>query len=181
MKMWTWAKCAMAVMMMVCMVLGLVLLASCKSAPSTTGVGGARQQSLSVVIKADSLTASATQPAVMVSVDGMSYDGTRGDVGGTKAATETGDATASSSRQLNLSQNGGAGTTAAEALTAAVTGTKTGRETVTFVPDATVPAGLTMSLDEWNKLKKDYLECPECQALTPEEEAALKAATSSGE
>ena len=152
----------------------LLVLAGCASAPSTTGLG-ARQQSLSIVIEADHLAASPAQPAVSVTVSGMSYDGTRGDVGGTKAATETGDATAESSRQLNLSQYGEAGT-AAERLKAAVAGKDAGNATAAFVPDTEVPAGLDLTLDEWNEMKKNYLECPGCMVLSPEVEAALKEA-----
>ena len=38
----------------------------------------------------------------------------------------------------------------------------------------TVP---NLSLEEWKELKASYVECPECLALTPEEEAAFRAAT----
>lgn len=41
----------------------------------------------------------------------------------------------------------------------------------------TVPEGLDMSLDDWKLLKAAYIECPECLALSEEEEAALKQAT----
>jgi hypothetical protein len=45
-------------------------------------------------------------------------------------------------------------------------------------PDETVPAAFpNLSLEKWKELKASYVECPECLALTPEEEAALKAAT----
>ena len=40
-----------------------------------------------------------------------------------------------------------------------------------------VPEGLNMSLEDWKLLVAAYKECPECLALTAEEEAALKAAT----
>lgn len=51
------------------------------------------------------------------------------------------------------------------------------RQMIAQDEDETVPEGLDMTLEEWQWLKAAYIECPECLALSEEEEAALKQAT----
>ncbi|MFA6779786.1 MAG: hypothetical protein WCU80_08420 [Paludibacteraceae bacterium] len=79
-------------------ILGLALILCGCAGPGLTGFAGARQQSMSISItfEGDVSPAGAGKDGlVSISTGEMTYDGTRGDLGGTKATTGTGEATAS--------------------------------------------------------------------------------------
>lgn len=149
-----------------CIAFFCILLASCTS-PSTTGLASARQQTLniSVSVKGDVPTG---VPAVSITTGAMTYDGTRGDVAKNKAV-EGGTISDDDAVQLPLQQASPGATIARSVLD---------RLKTMAAGDSTeaVPEGLDMSLEDWKLLVAAYRECPECLALTPAEEAALKKA-----
>lgn len=142
------------------------LLTSCTS-PSTTGLASARQQTLSISVSVKGDVPSGV-PAVSITTGAMTYDGTRGDVAKNKAGTSIQD---DDTVSLPLPQASPGATVAKGVWDRIVAKSKAD-------PDETVPAAFpNLSLEKWKELKASYVECPECLALTPEEEAALKAAT----
>ena len=103
----------------------------------------------------------------LISIGTVSYDGTRGDIAKNKAGGAIQD---DDTVTIPLPQAAGASVASSvlSKLYTMAAGDKA----------ETIPAAFSgMSLADWKLLKASYLECPECLALTPEEEAALKAAT----
>lgn len=147
-------------------ILAIILLASCAGTTTPIGTASARQQTLTVSLTIDGqLPAGSTVP--LVSIGSMSYDGTRGDVAKNKAG---GDLKDDDTVTIPLPQAAGASVASSvlSRLYTMAAGDKT----------ETVPAVFgDMSLADYKLLRASYLECPECLALTAEEEAALKAAT----
>ena len=145
----------------------------------TTGFAGARQQTLSVIVRFEgdvttgemdrNLPGTPSIGSILsINTGEMLYDGTRGDVAKNKASNESSiqdDDTVS----LPLPQSNGIGI--ASGLLSALK-SKAAKD-----PVETVPAGLDMTLADWKLLKASYVECPECLSLTDAELAALKAAT----
>ena len=90
----------------------------------TTGFAGARQQTVTINVRFEgditpdafantegtSAKGKGASSLVSITTGEMSYDGTRGDLGGTKAITGKGDANAASTRTIDLPNSGGAGT-----------------------------------------------------------------------
>lgn len=144
----------------------IILLAGCAGTTTPIGTASARQQTLSISLAIEGpLPAGSTVP--LISVGTVSYDGTRGDVAKNKADGAIHD---DDTVTIPLPQAAGAGVASSvlSKLYTMAAGDKT----------ETVPAAFSgMSLADWKLLKASYVECPECLALTPEEEAALKAAT----
>lgn len=146
----------------------LLALAGCTS-PSTVGLASARQQTLSVSVSIKGAEAPAGVPLVAITTGAMTYDGTRGDVAKNKAASGSSIAD-DDTITLPLPQSNG--TTIARSVWDRIVAKAKAD------PDETVPAAFpNLSLEKWKELKAAYVECPECLALTPEEEAALRAAT----
>lgn len=147
----------------------IILLASCAGTTTPIGTASARQQTLSISLTVEGpLPVGSTEP--LISIGSVSYDGTRGDVAKNKAS-------AGSSIQdddtitIPLAQAAPGATIAKSVWDRVVARAKADKT-------ETVPAIFgNMSLEKWKELKASYIECPECLALTPEEEAALKAAT----
>ena len=144
----------------------IILLASCAGTTTPIGTASARQQTLNVSLTIEGpLPAGSTVP--LVSIGTVSYDGTRGDVAKNKAGGAIQD---DDTVTIPLPQAAGASVASSvlSKLYTMAAGDKT----------ETVPAVFgDMSLADYKLLRASYLECPECLALTPEEEAALKAAT----
>lgn len=104
---------------LICSTLFCAFITGC----GTTGFAGARQQTVNIEVRfegditpdafagMEGGTAKQKGAAALVSITTgeMSYDGTRGDLGGTKAITGTGDANAASTRTIDLPNSGGAG------------------------------------------------------------------------
>lgn len=102
----------------------LICFAVVLSGCGTTGFAGARQQTVNIEVRfegditpdafagTEGASAKSKGAAALVSITTgeMSYDGTRGDLGGTKAITSDGDANAASTRTIDLPNSGGAGT-----------------------------------------------------------------------
>lgn len=146
----------------------LLALAGCTS-PSTVGLASARQQTLSVSVSIEGAEAPAGVPLVTITTGAMTYDGTRGDVAKNKA---TSGSTIDDQDTLTLPLPQSNGTAIARSVWDRIVAKAKAD------PDETVPAAFpNLSLEKWKELKASYIECPECLALTPAEEAALKAAT----
>ena len=144
----------------------IILLASCAGTTTPIGTASARQQTLSISLAIEGpLPAGSTVP--LISIGTVSYDGTRGDIAKNKAGGAIRD---DDTVTIPLPQAAGA-SVASSVLS----------KLYTMAADdktETVPAVFGgMSLADWKLLKASYIECPECLALTPAEEAALKAAT----
>lgn len=148
-------------------ILAIILLASCAGTTTPIGTASARQQTLSISLTIEGpLPAGSTVP--LVSIGTVSYDGTRGDVAKNKAGGAIQD---DDTVTIPLPQ-AAAGATVAKSVWDRIVATAKADKS------ETVPAIFgAMSLAKWKELKATYIECPECLALTPEEEAALKAAT----
>ncbi len=144
----------------------IILLASCAGTTTPIGTASARQQTLSISLAIEGpLPAGSTVP--LISIGTVSYDGTRGDIAKNKAGGAIQD---DDTVTIPLPQAAGASVASSvlSKLYTMAAGDKT----------ETVPAVFgDMSLADYKLLRASYLECPECLALTPEEEAALKAAT----
>jgi len=149
-----------------CIAFFCILLASCTS-PSTTGLASARQQTLSISVSVKGDVPSGV-PAVSITTGAMTYDGTRGDVAKNKAS-EGGSIKDDDTLTIPLRQ-AASGATVSRAVLDRVKAIASADST------ETVPDGLDMTLDQWKMLVAAYKECPECLALTPAEEAALKTA-----
>ena len=150
------------------LLVALLALAGCTS-PSTVGLASARQQTLSVSVSIKGAEAPAGVPLVAITTGAMTYDGTRGDVAKNKA---TSGSTIEDQDTLTLPLPQSNGTAIAKSVWDSIVAKAKAD------PDETVPAAFpNLSLEKWKELKAAYIECPECLALTPEEEAALKAAT----
>ena len=147
-------------------ILAIILLASCAGTTTPIGTASARQQTLTVSLTIEGpLPAGSTVP--LVSIGTVSYDGTRGDVAKNKAGGAIQD---DDTVTIPLPQ--AAGATVAKSVWDRIVATAKADKS------ETVPAIFgSMPLEKWKELKASYIECPECLALTPEEEAALKAAT----
>lgn len=139
---------------------GLVAgLTSCR----TIGFAGARQQTVNIDVElrfegdiSPEVFAAATGAAtkdkskgvgslVSITTGEMRYDGTRGDLGGTKAITSEGDANAASTRTIDLPNSGGAGTvdmagTAKDTKETETPATETAEKDDTTVAPVTKPA-----------------------------------------
>ena len=150
------------------LIAALLALAGCTS-PPTVGLASARQQTLSVSVSIKGAEAPAGVPLVAITTGAMTYDGTRGDVAKNKA---TSGSTIEDQDTLTLPLPQSNGTAIAKSVWDSIVAKAKAD------PDETVPAAFpNLSLEKWKELKAAYIECPECLALTPEEEAALKAAT----
>ncbi|NLE56408.1 MAG: hypothetical protein GX617_15835 [Lentisphaerae bacterium] len=147
-------------------IIAAATLAGCAGTTTPIGTASARQQTLSVSLTIEGpLPAGSTVP--LISIGTVSYDGTRGDIAKNKAGGAIQD---DDTVTIPLPQAAGASVASSvlSKLYTMAAGDKA----------ETVPAAFSgMSLADWKLLKASYLECPECLALTPEEEAALKAAT----
>ena len=157
-----------AILTIVCVVL-IIGLYGCTGLTSPIGMASARQQSktVSVYIELTGIEPVAGTPLISWTEGAMTYDGTRGDVAKNKAGGAIQD---DDTVTIPLPQASGASVASSvlSKLYTMAAGDKT----------ETVPAVFgNMSLADWKLLKASYLECPECLALTNEEEAALKAAT----
>lgn len=142
------------------------LLTSCTS-PSTTGLASARQQTSTIQVTIKGAAQGLAVPIVKIETGPMIYDGTRGDIAKNKAG---GDLKDDDTVSIPLPQASKADVAAS--MLSKLYGMAAGDKA------ETVPAAFSgMSLADWKLLKASYLECPECLALTPAEEAALKAAT----
>jgi hypothetical protein len=111
-------KTIITILLMSVLVCGLI------TGCGTTGFAGARQQTVTINVRFegdiapdafagdDGASSKSKGAAALVSISTgeMSYDGTRGDLGGTKAITGKGDANAASTRTIDLPNSGGAGT-----------------------------------------------------------------------
>lgn len=155
-----------SILMTLVAIASALLLASCAGTTTPIGTASARQQTLNVSLTIEGpLPAGSTVP--LVSIGTVSYDGTRGDVAKNKAGGAIQD---DDTVTIPLPQAAGASVASSvlSRLYTMAAGDKT----------ETVPAVFgDMSLADYKLLRASYLECPECLALTPEEEAALKAAT----
>lgn len=147
-------------------IITVAVLASCASTTTPIGTASARQQTLSVSLTIEGpLPAGSTVP--LVSIGTVSYDGTRGDVAKNKAG-----GTIQDDDTVTIPLPQAAGASVASSVLSKLYTMAAGDKA------ETVPAAFSgMSLADWKLLKASYLECPECLALTPEEEAALKVAT----
>jgi len=145
----------------------IILLASCAGTTTPIGTASARQQTLSISLTVEGpLPVGSTEP--LISIGSVTYDGTRGDVAKNKAS-------AGSSIQdddtVSIPLPQAAGASVASSVLSKLYTMAAGDKA------ETVPAAFSgMSLADWKLLKASYVECPECLALTPAEEAALKAA-----
>lgn len=143
-----------------------IVMSGCAGTTTPIGTASARQQTMSISLTIEGpLPAGSTVP--LISIGSVSYDGTRGDVAKNKAGGAIQD---DDTVTIPLPQAGGSSVASSvlSKLYTIAAGDKAD----------TVPAVFGhMSLADYKLLKASYLECPECLALTPEEEAALKAAT----
>ena len=155
-----------SILMTLAVLASIILLASCAGTTTPIGTASARQQTLSISLAIEGpLPAGSTVP--LISIGTVSYDGTRGDIAKNKAGGAIQD---DDTVTIPLPQAAGAGVASSvlSKLYTMAAGDKA----------ETVPAVFgSMSLADWKLLKASYIECPECLALTPGEEAALKAAT----
>ena len=155
-----------SILMTLAVLASIILLASCAGTTTPIGTASARQQTLSISLAIEGpLPAGSTVP--LISIGTVSYDGTRGDIAKNKAGGAIQD---DDTVTIPLPQAAGASVASSvlSKLYTMAAGDKT----------ETVPAVFgDMSLADYKLLKASYLECPECLALTPGEEAALKAAT----
>lgn len=150
------------------LIAALLALAGCTS-PSTVGLASARQQTMNVSVSIEGAEAPAGVPLVTITTGAMTYDGTRGDVAKNKA---TSGSSISDDDTVTLPLPQSNGTAIARSVWDRIVAKAKAD------PDETVPAAFpNLSLEKWKELKASYVECPECLALTPAEEAALKAAT----
>ena len=150
-------------------ILAIILLASCAGTTTPIGTASARQQTLTVSLTIEGpLPAGSTVP--LVSIGTVSYDGTRGDVAKNKASS--GSSIQDDDTVTIPLPQASPGATVAKGVWDRIVATAKADKS------ETVPAIFgSMPLEKWKELKASYIECPECLALTPEEEAALKAAT----
>ena len=158
-----------SILMTLAVLASIILLASCSGLTSPVGLASARQQTknVSVTIKIEGVQPQPGTPLITWTEGAMSYDGTRGDIAKNKAGGAIQD---DDTVTIPLPQAAGASVASSvlSKLYTMAAGDKT----------ETVPAVFgDMSLADYKLLKASYLECPECLALTPAEEAALKAAT----
>jgi len=146
-----------------------VLLIGCAGTTTPIGTASARQQTLSISLTVEGpLPAGSTEP--LISIGTVTYDGTRGDVAKNKASDGS-SIQDDDTITIPLAQAAPGATIAKSVWDRVVARAKADKT-------ETVPAIFgNMSLEKWKELKASYIECPECLALTPEEEAALKAAT----
>ena len=155
-----------SILLAIIAIIAAVVLASCAGTTTPIGTASARQQTLSISLTIEGpLPAGSTVP--LVSIGTVSYDGTRGDIAKNKAGGAIQD---DDTVTIPLPQAAGASVASSvlSKLYTMAAGDKA----------ETVPAAFSgMSLADWKLLKASYVECPECLALTPGEEAALKAAT----
>ena len=155
-----------SILLAIIAIIAAVVLASCAGTTTPIGTASARQQTLSISLTIEGpLPAGSTVP--LVSIGTVSYDGTRGDIAKNKAGGAIQD---DDTVTIPLPQAAGASVASSvlSKLYTMAAGDKA----------ETVPAAFSgMSLADWKLLKASYIECPECLALTPAEEAALKAAT----
>lgn len=158
-----------AILTIVCVAL-VIGLYGCTGLTSPIGMASARQQSktVSVYIELTGVEPVAGTPLIAWTEGAMTYDGTRGDVAKNKAG---GDLKDDDTVTIPLPQASPGATVAKSVWDRIVARAKSDKT-------ETVPAIFgAMSLEEWKLLVEAYKECPECLALTPAEEAALKAAT----
>ena len=157
-----------AILTIACVAL-IIGLYGCTGLTSPIGMASARQQTktVSVYIELTGIEPVAGTPLIQWDDGAMYYDGTRGDVAKNKAGGNIAD---NDTVTIPLPQAAGA------SITQSVLSKLYGM--VDKDTTETVPAAFSgMNLADWKLLKASYIECPECLALTPAEEAALKAAT----